>query len=317
MPSDFERGAKKISATAVKTTGCRVRKQFAGAAFVLLLLYAASSAWFTWSMTRRQHSQQIQSIPAQDAERIESFRLTTRDHQQIGAWLFRGEEGSDCVLLLHGNGETRRSMLPLAKRLHRSGQTVLLITFRGHGDSGGDRNDFGYSGKEDVLAAVRYLEKHFSGSQIFIVGRSLGAAAAIFAAKDLGDRIAGYLLESPYNDLPTAVWHRLRVRLPFPLDYVAYSGARLWAPFFLGVDPSRIAPYSQIGFIPASSRVILLYGEEDLRAPLREGNRLANQVQGDVSVVTFPGASHRRLYDWDSKRYAAAVSELLGQPLAP
>src|SRR5207245_6234762 len=99
-----------------------------------------------------------------------------------------------------------------------------------HGDSSGTYNDLGYSARHDVLAAVAYLEQRRPGRPIIIQGTSLGAAAAIYAASDLGDRISGYILECPYRDVRTAVRNRTTAYLPFLVDRLAYAGLTLAGP---------------------------------------------------------------------------------------
>ena len=41
----------------------------------------------------------------------------------------------ECVLLLHGNGESRQQMLPVIQILADAHFTVLAISLRAHGDS--------------------------------------------------------------------------------------------------------------------------------------------------------------------------------------
>ena len=53
----------------------------------------------------------------------------------------------------------------------------------------------------------------------------MGSAAAVFAAGELGHRVHGYILESPYQDLKVAVWNRVNVALPPVLSHAAYAGS--------------------------------------------------------------------------------------------
>src|SRR5262249_51910158 len=147
-----------------------------------------------------------------------------RDGEQIGAWLLHGRAGRPSVLLLHGNGGGRAQCLGRAEILVRAGCSVLMISLRAHGDSTGERNDIGYSARHDVLAAVEFLERQQPGTPILVHGMSLGAAAALFAARELGGRTSGYILESPYQDLKTAVRNRTENTLPPALDWIAYQG---------------------------------------------------------------------------------------------
>ena len=95
------------------------------------------------------------------------------------------------------------------KLLLSHGCSVLMISHRAHGDSTGEFDDAGYSARRDVYAAVEFLEQRRPGRPVIVDGNSLGSAAAIFAAGELGHRVAAYILESPYQDLKIAVWNRV------------------------------------------------------------------------------------------------------------
>lgn len=290
----------------------RVRRSLLWIVALGVVFWLVSTAWITARFTQRRSPQLVlESVPAVPWTAIETIRLTTFDGEDLGGWLTRGSDNSDIVLLLHASGRTRRAMFPIVRPLAKAGFTTLSITFRAHGDSSGEVNDFGYSNRHDVVAAVNYLEQNFPGRRIFIIGRSLGAAAAIFSAKALGDRVAGYLLEAPYKDLDSAAWYRLRTFLPPLLDSAAYWGMRLWAPSYLPVGPDKIAPLGHVSSIPREVPVTMLFGTRDRWAPVEDGREMAAAMQGSVKLITFEDARHRPLFHLDPDRYEAAMFEML------
>jgi len=189
---------------------------------------------------------------------------------------------------------------------------VLCPTLRAHGDSSGAWNDFGWSARADVVAGVDELERRAPGIPILVFGRSLGAAAAIYAGEELGTRVAAYLLEAPYRDLAAATHHRLDVRLPPPLGAVAYAGLRLWAPLFLSVGVDDLRPLDRIAAIPREVPIVLLSGSKDDLAPLAEVAELCNRCPGNATLVAFPGGTHVDVTGGDVERFhrtlLAAVS---------
>jgi uncharacterized protein len=293
----------------------RKRRLLAAAALlvVLVLLWIGSSAMVAWKLTHRSRPPFAEPPPSVAWAKIEGLRLTTCDAQQIGGWLARGGNGKACVLLLHGNGGSRGEMLPVMRLLAEANYTSLAISLRAHGDSTGEVNDIGYSARHDVAAAVKFLRGEFPGRPVFVVGRSFGAAAAIFAAGELQSDVAGYFLEQPYKDLESAVWHRLRHHLPPVLDYVAYVGLRIWAPAFLPVKPEEISPYNHIGDIPPTVPVTIIAGSADRHAPLDDVKSLAGHAKARAKLVVFEGAKHEPLDHCDPGLYRASLSELLGR----
>src|SRR5581483_2058454 len=169
----------------------------------LLSSYAAA-----YVLTRLHRPPFADAVPTVAWGSRQAFHLSTTAGEELGAWFGPGKADRPVVLLLHGNHGSRRDCLPQAEFLAGQGYGVMMISFRCHGDSTGAVNDFGYSARRDVVAAVRWLEEHQPGRPRLVWGFSLGAAAATFAAAELGERVQGYLLECPYRDLFTAVRNR-------------------------------------------------------------------------------------------------------------
>jgi uncharacterized protein len=278
---------------------------------IVLFLWLGSSAYVAWRFTRRSSPEFPEPPPAVSWGTVEEHRLTTSDHQQIGAWLVRGKPEKGCILLLHGNGGSRGSMWPVMEMLAKADYTVLAISLRAHGDSTGEINDFGWSARYDVAAAVDFLEREFPQRKVRIVGRSLGAAAAVFAAKELDGRIAGYFLEQPYKDLRSAVWNRLENHLPPGLAWIAYGGLRLWAPVFLPVALERLSLSDHIADIPKEVPLVIIAGSADRHARLDDVQSLFRSVQSHAKLVIFEGAAHVSLDGYDPELYANTLFEFL------
>ena len=278
---------------------------------ILLAFWLGSSAYMTWKLTRRPHPPFQDSLPAVAWGKLEEHRIATADGQEIGAWLLRGEAKRPCVLLLHGNGGSRQQMLSVLNLAAERHCSVMAINLRAHGDSTGEMNDIGWSARHDVVAAVAFLERECPGRPIFIVGRSLGAAAAVFAGNELNDRVAGYFLEQPYKDLSVAVWHRLRHVLPPALDYAAYAGLRIWSPWFLHTDPAEISLEKHVVEIPKETPIVFITGSADRHAPLDDVVAVYDRVRAHAKLIVVDGAFHESLDSKNPKLYRDSLFELL------
>jgi alpha-beta hydrolase superfamily lysophospholipase len=276
----------------------------------LIALWLLSSFAVAYRLTRRPAPLFAEPAPTVKGWRIESPRLRTEDDQDIGCWFVEGPDDGPSVVLLHGNGESRGASLPLAELFAGQHCSVLMLSLRAHGDSSGERHDIGYSARHDVVAAVAFLERRRPGRPIIVQGISLGAAAAIFAAPELGTRVSGYILESPYRDLRTAVRNRTEAYLPPVLDRVAYCGLICVCPLVLS-DVDRIAPIESIGAIPESVPVLLLAGSADDRSRPQEARDLYSRVASHGRLIFFEGARHESLLGSNSAQYREAVLQLL------
>jgi len=109
-------------------------------------------------LTRRPRSRFEEQAPNVTWGKLESHHFSTRDGQEIGAWFVDGRGDAPSVLWVHGNGGNRSHGLRRGKLLASHYYAVLMISLRGHSDSTGDYHDVGYSTRQDIQAAVGFLE---------------------------------------------------------------------------------------------------------------------------------------------------------------
>ena len=277
---------------------------------LLPVLWLLSSLIVAYALTRRPHAWFAEPAPTVTWGKLEEHQLTTSDGETLGAWFLRGPADGPAVLVLHGNGGCRRNSLAAAEFYARHGCSVLMVSLRAHGDSSGAVNDIGYSARHDVVAAVAFLERERPGRRIIVHGSSLGAAAAVFAAADLGERVHGYILEGPYRDLYRAVRNRMAANLPPGLDRIAYAGVVFVGPLVLP-EVDRISPLAHITDIPPTVPVLFLSGTRDNRAFSSEAQEMCDRIADHGRLVLFDGAGHESLLHYDPRQFDEAVSKLL------
>jgi alpha-beta hydrolase superfamily lysophospholipase len=231
------------------------------------------------------------------------LRIETRDGLELGSWFQAGEGGRPVVLLLHGMGGSRTSLEPAAQRLNAAGFGTLALSLRSFGDSQGERLDFGWSSRADVLAAVETIEREEPGVPIVVIGQSLGAAAAIYAAPELGRRVAGWILEAPYRDIDKACRDRLREQLIAPFDDLAFLGLRLWVPLILGDALAQLRPIEYVERFPSGVPVLFVAGARDALAPHDDVADLCAQCTGQAELAILDGRDHRELWSLDERHW--------------
>jgi alpha-beta hydrolase superfamily lysophospholipase len=283
-------------------------------AVIVVCLWLLASYLVAYRLTRRPHARFAETVPAISWAKIKAFRLPTSDGEDLGAWLLGVGPERPVVLLLHGNGGCRRNCLRPAEMLGGAGYSSLLLSLRAHGDSTGEVNDFGYSARKDVAAAVAWLEKNCRRRPIVVWGRSLGSAAAIFAAPELNDRVAGYILECPYQDLRTACRNRTDLYLPPGLSEVAYTGLSVVCPLVLP-DVDDISPLDAAAGIPPTVPVLVLAGDADRRARPEEAQAIYQRISSHARLVIVPGGDHVHLDEPDPEHYRRVVLDWLGSAI--
>ena len=278
----------------------------------LLAIWLVVSWAVAYRLTHRIGRPFAEPVPVVAWGHFESHRFSTDDGQEIGAWYAQGRDDAPSVLLIHGNKGHRAHCLGRAELLAKEGCSVLLISLRAHGDSTGDFNDIGYSARNDVVAAVKFLEARRPAMPIVVLGTSMGGAAALFAAEELGHRVGGYILESPYQDLRLAVRSRTENELPPILDRIAYQGLLTMSSFVLP-NLDRISPIEAIVKVPDDIPILILAGEEDISARPEEAQALYNQVRSHAELQIFAKAGHLQMMGSDPVRYRRALFDFLGR----
>ena len=284
---------------------CRRWIVFVSVGVVAWLLVATAVAY---RLTHRRQARRDEPAPRVEWGQIESHRIKTSDGEELGAWFIDRADQAPSVLLLHGINGDRGHTLSRARMLVDHGYAVLMLTLRAHGDSTGDYRDIGWGARQDVWAAVDFLEAHRPGRPLIISGNSMGGAAAVFAAKELGHRVRAYILESPYQDLKIAVWNRLDNALPPVLSHIGYAGMRAVGPLFIPhID--QISPLEAVKEIPEDVPVLILAGDADRHARVHEAQAILAQVADHGKLVLFPGARHGNLFNANRDLYERTVVE--------
>ena len=197
--------------------------------------------------------------------------------------------------------------------LREQGCPVLTVTMRTHGDSTGEFNDFGYSSRHDVMAAVRKLRSRCPQHRLGVWAGSLSAAASIFAAPEVADDVDAWLLECPYQDLRTALQRRLNLRLPVPIADIAewnlLSAAEFQLPYWQEISPVKAARS-----FPRRANVLLIAGGRDTRATPDEARAIAAEIGRSARVIVVENADHMQTFAVDQSPYRAWLADSLAHP---
>lgn len=129
----------------------------------------------------------------------EDITLTTNDGVEINAWWIPNQNARGTLLFLHGNAGNISHRLDSINIFHQLDLSVLIIDYRGYGNSNGKPSEQGTY--NDAETAWNYLtnEKNIKPDEIIIFGRSLGAAVATWLVEK--HSAAGLILESSFTSI--------------------------------------------------------------------------------------------------------------------
>ncbi len=143
---------------------------------ILLVLYIGMPVAFGFFATRPIHAT-VGAPP----DGFEAVTLTAHDGVELAAWYAPPRNGA-AILLVHGSGDSREGLRPYAELLTGAGFGVLAVDLRGHGESGGVTNRYGWGAVPDVATAVAFLQAQPGVQAIGGLGLSLGAETVLAAA---------------------------------------------------------------------------------------------------------------------------------------
>ena len=239
----------------------------------------------------------------------ESVTYASGSGSSIHAWLARGVRGGGSVLLLHGVGANRTSMLARARFLHRLGFTVLAPDLQANGESPGEHVTFGARESLDAAASLTFLRGAMPAERVGVIGVSMGGAAALLGPGPLDAN--AFVLESVYPTIRQAVSDRLGTWLG-PLGGVA----RLFTPAVIhfvgddiGVTETELRPIDRIARLRAP--LLFLSGTADPYTPIVEAESLYARAPTPKAYWAVQGAGHEDLYAYNSAEYERRVGAFL------
>jgi pimeloyl-ACP methyl ester carboxylesterase len=140
------------------------------------------------------------------------------------------------VVLVPGLGDLRAEYRFLAPRLAAAGYRVVTADLRGHGESSVGWSDYS-SGAigSDVVALVR----HLGAGPATIVGTSMGAGAAAWAAAEAPDAVSGLVLIGPFvRNVPMPWWKSALFRAIMNTAFVGPWGPAGWGMYYASLYPT-------------------------------------------------------------------------------
>ncbi|GIF73981.1 alpha/beta fold hydrolase [Asanoa siamensis] len=221
------------------------------------------------------------------------------------------------VVAVHGMGDLRSVYRFTVPALVDAGYRVATFDLRGHGDSSD-----GFDAYDDVAAAADALAliDHLGGGPAALVGNSLGAGAAVYAAAERPDTVAALALLGPVvRDPKLSAAARLSISLLLRKPWGPGAWAGYYKRYYPGNPPADLAAHQArikeslrrgdhlasfratagTSHAPAEQRLprvtapaLVVMGDKDPDWPdaVAEARWVAEAVRGELVLV--PGAGH-------------------------
>jgi alpha-beta hydrolase superfamily lysophospholipase len=242
--------------------------------------------------------------------KFENIKLQSADYQ-IDTWLIESTQAKATLILMHGYGSTKSSLIENAEWLVGQGYNVLLLDFRGHGKSSGNATSIGYEESQDAKAAYDYIQKRFPQQKIILFGSSMGAATVLKTMADYNLPVAGIIIECPFATMLDAVRGRVRIMgVPeFPVsELLVFWGGVQGGYWAFGHKPSEYAKKVKVP-------TLLLYGEEDERVTMAETQNIFQNLAGEKQLKIFPKVRHENIMTKSPDKWKKEIRDFFGKTL--
>jgi alpha-beta hydrolase superfamily lysophospholipase len=222
---------------------------------------------------------------------VRPFSTEVEQGIYVGGRLYDAGGDAPAILFWHGNGEIAADYDPVGSFYVGLGITLLVFDYRGYGNSGGSPTCSNLLTDAVTLfqAAERFFQNQgLAPSRLFVMGRSLGSAAAIEVASTQGDLLAGLIVESGFSDT-FSLLARLGVHV---------SGATEASDGFgNALKMERVT-------IPT----LIIHGQSDVLIPAADGQQLfRSSGADDKRLVLIPRAGHNDLMLIGTAQYFEAI----------
>ncbi len=227
-------------------------------------------------------------------------------NKKLECWLIKNDTAKGTVIVFHGYGGHKSSMLDKADKFIQFGYSVLLVDFMGSGGSEGNQTTIGFKEAEQVNAVYQYLLAK-GEKNIILFGTSMGAVAIMKATNDYNIKPQALILECPFGSMYATVSARFNnMNLPsFPMAnlLVFWGGVQNG---FWGFSHNPEAYATKI-----TSPTLLLYGEKDKNVSRKEIDAIYKNINAFKKLIIYPTSGHENYLLKYAKEWTNDVGSFL------
>jgi pimeloyl-ACP methyl ester carboxylesterase len=259
-----------------------------------------------------------------------------------GRIAYTDEGEGPLVVMVPGLGDLKEEYRFLAPEIAASGYRVVAMDLRGQGESSTGWPDYTNAALgSDIVALIEHLD----AGPATVIGTSMGAGAAAWAAAEATDAVGKLVLIGPFvRALPMAWWKNALVQTLVHTAFVGPWGPAAWGMYYASLyptakpadfdtykaalvanlkEPGRMAALqamlaapktdveARLGEIRAPALVVMGTKDPDFDDPAAEAGTIVRLIGGgDVAMID--GAGHYPHAEMPNATAPAIVSFLAG-----
>jgi len=225
-------------------------------------------------------------------------RVDIETDVNLGYRLHIYDKSYPLLVYFHGNGEIVTDYEPIAPLYFNSGVNLIVFDYRAYGWSTGEPSTTQLL--PDALKCIEALPTILEQADInkdislFLKGRSLGGAPAIFLAQHLSNYFRGLITESAYSDAPS-VFSRMGL-----------------SSMLKGFDQPTLPLYNKKKMSQVTCPTPIIHGASDRLIPVTHAHQLYDACGADdKQLFIIPNAGHNDLIFRDQEGYFGQIKQFI------
>ena len=232
--------------------------------------------------------------------------INIESNKKIECWDIKIPNSKGTIILFHGYGGNKSSMLDKAEVFRNLGFNTFLVDFMGSGGSEGNQTTIGFLEAEQVKSCFEYVEKRGENT-IFLFGTSMGSVAIMKALSDFEIKPKGIIIECPFGSMYKTVYARFEsMNVPtFPMAglLVFWGGVQNG---FWGFEHNP-TEYSKNITTPT----LLMHGQKDEKVSLEEIDEIFLNLKGQKELKIYENAGHENYLNKYKDEWTDDVAKFL------
>ncbi len=222
--------------------------------------------------------------------------VTTADGVHLRGWYLPPNPrpttgGAPGLLWFYGNMENVSGLAPIVRWLRPPGIALLILDYRGYGESGGSPSEQGLYADADAAWAYLASRPEVDSARVAVYGRSVGSVPALYLATTRPVRAVA--LESPLSNA-----------VDMAQEHYAFLPR-----FIVRLSMNNLERAARLN-VP----LLVFHGSEDVIAPPRMGRAVAEAGHAR-ELVLIKGAGHNDTYDVGGEEYRNKLHRFLVETL--
>ncbi|WP_255463011.1 alpha/beta hydrolase [Flavobacterium sp. LPB0248] len=237
-------------------------------------------------------------------QKYQTLRL--KSNKEIECWLIQNTNSKGTVILFHGYGSEKSSMLDKSDEFLKLGFSTLLVDFMGSGNSEGNQTTIGFKEAEEVKTCFNYVAST-GETNIYLFGTSMGAVAIMKCINDTNIKPKGIIIECPFGSMYQTVCARFKKMnaptIPMAGILLFWGGIQngFWG---FNHNPSEYAT-------KIHCPTLLLYGEKDKSVSRLEIDEIYKNLKGLKKLRIYKDTGHENYLLKNKTQWSQDVNAFL------